>query len=68
MSISGFADDHSLQKVFWAGDVTDEQRSVNEIESCLFNVGTWMNENRLKMNVQNTELIFLGSKQQLKKC
>ena len=27
-----------------------------------------MNENRLKMNVQKTELIFLGSKQQLKKC
>ena len=27
-----------------------------------------MNENRLKINVQKTELIFLGSKQQLKKC
>ena len=27
-----------------------------------------MNENRLKMNLQKTELIFLGSKQQLKKC
>ena len=68
INISGFADDHSLQKVFRAGDVTDEQRFVNVIESCLINVGTWMNENRLKMNVQKTELIFLGSKQQLKKC
>ena len=27
-----------------------------------------MNENRLKMNVQKTELMFLGSKQQLNKC
>ena len=27
-----------------------------------------MNENRLKMNVQKTELMFLGSKQPLKKC
>ena len=68
ISISGFADNQSLQKVFWAGDVTDEQRYVNEIESCLINVGTWMKENRLKINVQKTELIFLGSKQKLKKC
>ena len=68
ISISGFADDHSLQKAFRAGDVTDEQRSVNEIESCLIKVGTWMNENRLKMNAQKTELIFLGCRQQLKKC
>ena len=48
ISLSRFADDHSLQKVFQAGDVSDEQGSVNEIESCLINVGTWMNENRLK--------------------
>ena len=27
-----------------------------------------MKENRLKMNVQKTKLIFLGSRQQLKKC
>ena len=27
-----------------------------------------MNENRLKMNVQKTELMVLGSKQKLKKC
>ena len=27
-----------------------------------------MNENRLKMNAQKTELMFLGSKLQLKKC
>ena len=68
ISISAFADDHSLQNIFPAGDVTDEQRSVNEIESCLIKVETWMNENRLKMNVQKTELIFLGSRQQFKKC
>ena len=68
INISGFEDDHSLQKAFRLGDVTDEQRSVNEIESCLIKVGTWMNENRLKMNVQKTKLIFLGSRQQLKKC
>ena len=56
------------RRLFRAGDVTDKQRSVNEIESCLIKVGTWMNENRLKMNAQKTELIFLGSRQQLKKC
>ena len=68
ISISGFADDHSLQKVFRAGDEMDEQRSVNEIESCLIKVGTWMNKNRRKMKVQKTKLIFLGSRKQLKKC
>ena len=48
ISISGFVGDHSLQKVFQAGDKIDELRAVNEIESCLRDVGTWMNENRLK--------------------
>ena len=66
--INGFMDDHSLQWVFQASDKTDEQRAVNEIKSCLINVGTWMNENSLKMNAQKTELMFLGGKQQLKKC
>ena len=68
INISGIADEHSLQKIFCAGDDTDEQRSVKEMESCLKNVGAWMNENRLKMNVQKTESMSLGSKQQLKKC
>ena len=48
INISGFKGDHSLQKVFQAGDKTDEQRAVNEIKTCLVNIGTWMNENRLK--------------------
>ena len=37
-------------------------------EPCLIKVGSWMNENRLKMNAQKTKLIFLGSRQQLQKC
>ena len=48
ITISGFADEHSLQKVFQASDITDEQKLVNEIESCLINVGTWMNETDAK--------------------
>ena len=68
INIGGFVDDHSLQKVFQAGDKTDEQRAIHEVETCLINIGTWMNENRLKMNVQKIELMFMGSKQQLKKC
>ena len=68
INISGFVDDHSLQKVFQVSDEADEQRAVNEIETCLINIGTWMNKNRLKMNAWKTELIFLGSKQQVKKC
>ena len=40
ISISGFADNHSLKKAFRAGDVTDEQKSVNDIESSLSKLGS----------------------------
>ena len=52
INISGFADDHSLQKVFQVSDEADEQRAVNGIGTCLINIEAWMNENRLKMNVK----------------
>ena len=60
--------DHSLLKVFWVSDKADEWRVINEIETCLIDIGAWLKENRLKMNVQKVELMLLGSRQQLIKC
>ena len=59
INVSEFVDNHSLQKVFQAGDKGGEQRAINKIETCLINTGTWMNET--KMNVQKMELMFPGS-------
>ena len=50
INVCWFADDHSLQKVFQACDKAGEWRAINEIETCLINIGAWMNKNRLKMN------------------
>ena len=47
INVGGFADDHSLQKVFQASNKAGECRATNEIETCLINIGAWMNENRL---------------------
>ena len=35
---------------------------------CLDNVASWMDSNRLKMNAKKTEVIYIGSREQLDKC
>ena len=61
-------DDHSLQRVFQAGDITDEQRAVNEIEifeivknktfaACSFSVQGPIWGNRLPASLRNHETL-----------
>ena len=65
--IHGFADDHAIKNSFVA-KYQNEANSIKSFEDCLISTREWMNENRLKMNTTKTELILLGSRQQLAKC
>ena len=68
LTLSGFADDHSVRKSFKAGSSTDETETIRTLEGCMLNIKSWMDSMRLKMNPNKTEFIYFGSKPQLRKC
>ena len=68
LQLSGFADDHSVCKSFKAVDRQMEHNTISELEDCMINVKSWMDQTRLKMNPSKTEFINFGSRQQLAKC
>ena len=49
-------------------DKSSEECAVSVLQQCFSNLRTWMDENRLKLNVDKTETIITGSRQQLLKC
>ena len=67
VDIHGYADDHALKKAFKASSKTDEITSIASLRSVIFDIKSWMDENRLKMNNSKTEFILFGSRQQLAK-
>ena len=69
LHLSGFADDHAVRKEFKANDRNAELQTKEEIEECMVNIRSWMDQViRLKMNSVKTEFIYFGSKGQLGKC
>ena len=66
LNLSAFADDHTIYRLF-TPSVEIELDIKKSMELILLNVHSWMNENRLKMNMGKTEFIAIGSHQQLKK-
>ena len=62
-----FADDTQLQKSFNASNLSAQLDAKSKIESCLETVSNWMSENRLKLNSDKTEILIIGTKQQLSK-
>ena len=66
-TLYGYADDHKLAVAFKAGNSDQESAIVCDLESCLDDIGTWMAQNKLKMNNSKTEIIVYGNKQQLSK-
>ena len=65
---SGFADDHSVRKEFKANDRSAELQTRKEVEECMVDVRSWMDQVRLKMTSAKTEFIYFGSRMQLSKC
>ena len=68
IDLIGFADGHVMKKDFLASKCNDEDNTIHQLQDCCMRVKNWMDHNRLKMNSDKTEFIFIGSKQQLQKC
>ena len=56
--------DHTLKTSFKPGTVNEHEK-VKLAETCVTNIGEWMDANRLKMNPDKIEIILFGSHQQL---
>ena len=64
VSISDFADDHSLQKTFKAGN-KQEATTKQLLEDTFSEMKGWMDKIHLMLNLDKTEYIFFGLKHQL---
>ena len=62
-----FADDSQIYKSFAAASIGDQERAKTSIEKCIASIAEWMFANRLKLNMDKTEFITFGTRQQLKK-
>ena len=59
-----YADDGQLHVNSLAADTDD---AINCLQACVTAVEQWMKSNQLRLNPQKTQLIWLGSQQQLDK-
>ena len=66
LSLQGFADDHSIYKLF-KPTREEEQQAVESLETTMNSIKVWMSSMRLKLNTDKTEFIIFGSQYQLKK-
>ena len=61
MTLSGFADDHSIRGSFPARLPTAEKRTISTMEDTLSKIADWMTSMQLKLNSKKTEFILFGS-------
>jgi len=47
--------------------VHSTENAISQLADCIRDVAAWMGANRLRLNPQKTQLIWLGSRQQLEK-
>ena len=66
MTLSGFADDHSIWKSFTAKHHTSKENTINTMENTLTTIADWMTSMCLKLNSDKIEFIMFGSRQMLK--
>jgi len=64
VSIHAYADD--LQ-TYVSCNAVDQQAAISQLLSCVEDIDVWMSRNRLKLNTDKTEFIWLGTRQQLRK-
>jgi hypothetical protein len=63
-----YAGDTQLYLPFDAGDDEDFVITWDKINGCVNDIALWMCRNKLKLNGDKTEVLFLGTAQQLLKC
>ena len=66
MTLSGFADNHSIRGSFPARFPTAEKRTISTMEDTLTKIADWMTSMQLKLNSEKTEFILFGSQQMLR--
>ena len=62
-----FADDSQLYRSFNTSTTQDQISAKQSLEHCIKSVSQWMFSNRLKLNMDKTECIMFGTRQQLAK-
>ena len=62
VSVHAFADDTQL---YLHCRFTDTALAAGQLEQCIADVGRWMSANRLKLNKDKTELLWIGSRHNL---
>jgi len=62
--VHSYADDTQL---YLHCPASDEQTTVDQLKSCIQRIGVWMKSNRLKLNADKTQFMWLGTRQQLAK-
>ena len=67
LTLYGFADDHFTTGTYPAGDLQKEKELMTQLHELMVNTEDWMNDMKLKLNSDKTELIHFGSRAQLKK-
>ena len=69
LTLSGFADGHTVRKTFkpnWL-DHQQELSTIAIIEKSMLDIKSWMDAMQLKMNDSKTEFIYFGGPRQLEK-
>ena len=64
LEIHSYADDSQL---YFHADPTAVDNKVNQLVTCMEEISHWMSANRLKLNTDKTEFIWLGTQHQLSK-
>ena len=67
ITLTAFADDHSICNNFNAGDKEQEHKVKTDLEKTFTDLKQWMDTMHLKLNPDKTEYILFCSWQQLKK-
>ena len=62
--VHAYADD---MQTYISCEAVDQQSASARLLACIAEVDRWMSSNRLKLNVDKTEFIWLGTRQQLSK-
>ena len=57
-----YADDAQIYVSFNYKDQNDLEQVKLRVEACLVDIMNWMSENKLKLNIDKTELLILSSK------
>ena len=65
-SVHGYADDYQLY-IWFKPEPVSERESVKAMEMCVSDVRQWMLANRLMINDSKTEVMLVGTRQQLSK-